>query len=185
MLPGVGKKTASRYAYSIIEKMADEEVQTFANCLIETKKSIKHCTTCGILTDQEVCDICQDNTRDKSKILVVKDTKDVLAVEKTNQYFGLYHVLGGLISPLDGIGPDKLNIESIEKRCQEEDVKEVILATSFTPSGETTAIFLERILAREKLIVSRIGYGIPAGGDIEYIDELTLRRAIEGRNILK
>lgn len=184
-LPSVGKKTASRYAYSIIEKMNEEDVINFANILIETKKNVHHCSICGMLTNTDVCEICSDNERDCSKIIVVKDTKDVFAIEKTKQYNGLYHVLGGLISPLDGIGPDKLNIESLEKRCKSNGITELIFATSFTPNGETTALFLERILSRDGLVISRIGYGIPAGGDIEYIDELTLKRAIEGRNILR
>ena len=114
--------------------------------------------------------------------MVVKDTKDVLAIEKTNQYNGLYHVLNGLISPLDEIGPDELNIESLEKRINNNEIKEIIIATSFTPSGETTALYLERILAKDSLKISRIGYGLPAGGDIEYVDELTLKRALDSRS---
>ena len=112
---------------------------------------------------------------------MVKDSKDAFAIEKIKQYNGYYHILGGLISPLDGIGPDKINIDSLEQRCQQEEVKEVILATPFTPNGETTALFLERILDREGLEISRIGYGLPAGGDIEYTDELTLLRSIQSR----
>lgn len=181
-LPGVGKKTATRYAYCVIEKMSLEEVESFATALIETKKKVKYCKTCGLITSDENCEICKDDKRDHSKILVVKDSKDVFAIERTNQYQGTYHVLGGLINPLEGIGPDKLNITSLENRCKDEKVKEVIIATTFTPSGETTALFLEKILKRENLIISLIGYGLPAGGDIEYIDELTLKRALEWRN---
>ncbi len=181
-LPGVGKKTASRYAYSVIEKMTEEEVETFAKSLIETKKKVNYCKVCGVLTSKDTCEICSDDKRDKTKILVVKDTKDVFAIERTNQYQGLYHVLGGLINPLEGIGPDKLNLSSLEKRCKNEEIKEVIIATTFTPSGETTALFLEKILKREGLTISLIGYGLPAGGDIEYIDDLTLKRALEWRN---
>ena len=160
-LPGVGKKTAQRYAYYIADKMSKEDVENFA---------------------KDVCDICASNYRDKTQIMIVKDTKDVLAIEKTNQYNGLYHVLNGLISPLDGIGPDELNIESLEKRINNNEVKEIIIATSFTPSGETTALYLERILAKDSLKISRIGYGLPAGGDIEYVDELTLKRALDSRS---
>lgn len=181
-LPGVGKKTASRYAYSVIEKMTNKEVEEFAASLIETKNKVCYCKICGVLTSGDTCEICSDENRDKTKILVVKDTKDVFAIERTNQYQGLYHVLGGLINPLEGIGPDKLNIKSLEERCKNNEIKEVIIATTFTPSGETTSIFLEKILKREGLTISVIGYGLPAGGDIEYIDELTLKRALEWRN---
>ena len=179
-LPGVGKKTARRYAYHVIEKMTDEDVEVFAKTLIETKNKVKHCPICGMLSTQEPCEICSSKLRDRSKIIVVKDTKDVLAIENMGEYLGLYHCLNGLISPMDGIGPDDLTINLLEKRLSN-DVEEVILATSFTPSGETTAIFLEKILGRENLIISRLGYGLPAGGDIEYIDELTLKRALLNR----
>lgn len=181
-LPGVGKKTASRYAYSIIEKMSKEEVEKFANSLIETKNRVNYCKKCGVLTTKEICEICSDEERDQTKILVVKDTKDVFAIERTNQYQGLYHVLGGLINPLEGIGPDKINLKTLEERAKNKEIKEIIIATTFTPSGETTALFLEKILKRENLTISLIGYGLPAGGDIEYIDELTLKRALQWRN---
>lgn len=181
-LPGVGKKTAQRYAYFICEKMSEEDVKNFSDELISTKKKIKHCSICGLLNDQDICEICSSKLRERSQIMVVKDTKDVFAIENTKQYNGLYHVLNGLISPLEGVGPDDLNITSLEKRIKENnDIEEIILATSFTPSGETTALYLERILGNENLIVSRIGYGLPAGGDIEYVDELTLKRAIDSR----
>lgn len=181
-LPGVGKKTAQRYAYYIADKMAKEDVENFAKDLIETKKSAKYCEKCGILNDKDVCDICSSNYRDNTQIMVVKDTKDALAIEKTNQYNGLYHVLNGLISPLDGIGPDDLNIKNLEKRIEDEKIKEIIVATSFTPGGETTALYLERILSQNNIRISRIGYGLPAGGDIEYVDELTLKRALDSRS---
>ncbi len=181
-LPGVGKKTALRYAYSVIEKMSKEEVEKFANSLVETKNKVNYCKKCGVLTTKETCEICSDTERDQSKILVVKDTKDVFAIERTNQYQGLYHVLGGLINPLEGIGPDKINLKTLEERAKNKEIKEIIIATTFTPSGETTALFLEKILKREDLTISLIGYGLPAGGDIEYIDELTLKRALQWRN---
>lgn len=181
MLPGVGQKTATRYAFQIVEKLTDEEVEEFAKVLVEAKKNIKHCERCNILTTKDVCDICENDLRDFDKILVVKDTKDVVSLEKTKQYNGLYHVLGGLISPMDGIGPDDLAIKQLEERCKDLNIKEVILATSLTPQGETTALYLEKILKREGLEISRIGYGIPAGGDIEYADELTLRKALSSR----
>lgn len=185
-LPGVGKKTAQRYAYYICEKMSEEDVEHLANELIHTRKKIKHCSVCGLLNDQEMCEICANKYRERSQIMVVKDTKDVFAIENTKQYNGLYHVLSGLISPLEGIDPSDLNIDTLEKRVKEDtNIKEVIIATSFTPSGETTALYLEKILSRENLTISRIGYGLPAGGDIEYVDELTLKRAIDSRVINK
>lgn len=184
-LPGVGKKTALRYAYYVVEKMSLESVEGFSKELTNVKSKVKKCSVCGMLTDQDVCDVCSDTSRDTSKIIVVKDTKDVFALEKIKQYNGLYHVLNGLISPLDGIGPEHVNIDSLEGRCKSKEIKEIILATPFTPNGETTALFLERILDRENLIISRIGYGLPAGGDIEYTDELTLLRSLQNRKTLK
>ena len=180
-LPGVGKKTAQRYAYYIIEKMSLDDVKELSNELVKTKENVKHCKICGMLTDLDICHICNNSYRNKEQIMVVRDTKDVLAVEKTAQYNGLYHVLGGLISPLDGITPDNLNIDSLEKRL--DNLKEVIIATRFTPHVETTALYLEKILKKDNLTISRIGYGLPAGGDIEYVDELTLKRAIDARKI--
>ena len=126
------------------------------------------------------CEICSSKLRDRSTIMVLKDTKDIIAVENMGEYNGLYHSLNGLISPMDGIGPDNLTIDLLEKRL-DESVKEIILATSFTPSGETTAIYLEKILSKDNLTISRLGYGLPAGGDIEYVDELTLKRALSNR----
>lgn len=178
-LPGVGKKTAARYAYYVIEKMSEEEVIEFSHNLIETKQSIRHCKVCGILTNKEICDICSSNYRDKKQIMIVKDTKDVIAIEKTNQYNGLYHVLGGLITPLEGIGPDDININSLEDRL--ENIEEVIISTPFTPQGEMTSLYIERIYKDKNIKISRIGYGLPAGGDIEYVDELTLKRALDSR----
>ena len=178
-LPGVGKKTAQRYAYYVVEKLSLEETEQFAKRLVETKNKIKYCNICGMLTDKDTCEICSSSYREKKQIMVVKDTKDVFAIEKTSQYNGLYHVLNGLISPLDGVSPDDLNIQTLETRLDE--IDEIIIATPFTPSGETTALYLERILNKDNLVISRIGYGLPAGGDIEYVDELTLKRAIDSR----
>ncbi len=178
-LPGVGKKTAQRYAYYVVEKLEKEDVELFSKVLIDTKANIKKCNICGMLTDKDTCEICSNKYRTKDQIMVVRSTKDVLAIEKTSLYNGLYHVLGGLISPLDGVSPDDLNIDNLTLRI--DNINEIILATPFTPSGETTALYLEKILQKEGLTVSRIGYGLPAGGDIEYIDELTLKRAIDAR----
>lgn len=179
-LPSVGKKTASRYAFQVIEKMSIEEVERFARTLVETKKQVKKCKVCGMYTLDDICEICSNTYRSNEQIMVVKDAKDVLAIEKTGQYNGLYHILGGLISPLDGIGPDQLNIDSLNTRITPE-TKEIILAISFTMNGETTALYLEKILAKDNITISRIGYGLPAGGDLEYVDAMTLKYAIEGR----
>jgi recombination protein RecR len=179
-LPGVGKKTATRYAYYVIEKMSEELVNDFSKVLVETRKNVKKCDECGMLTNKDVCDICSSAYRNKKQIMIVKDTKDVVAIEKTNQYNGLYHVLGGLIAPLEGIGPDELNISSLDKRITDE-VDELIVSTPFTPQGEMTSLYIERIFKDKSVKVSRIGYGLPAGGDIEYVDELTLKRALDSR----
>ena len=180
-LPGVGKKTASRYAFSIIENLSNGDVERFSRVLLETKNQVKKCKKCGMYTLNDECEICADIYRDQESIMVVKDAKDVIALEKTGQYKGLYHILGGLISPLEGKGPEGLNIESLEARITEQ-IKEVIIATSFTMNGETTALFLEKILENKGITVSRIAYGLPAGGDIEYVDAMTLKYALEGRN---
>lgn len=179
-LPGVGKKTAARYAYYVIEKMPKEQVEEFSKTLVDVKENTRKCSVCGMLTNKEVCDICTSNYRDKSQIMIVKDTKDVIAIEKTNQYNGLYHILGGLIAPLEGIGPDELNITTLNARLNS-DTKEIILSTPFTPQGEMTALYIEKILAEKNVVISRIGYGLPAGGDIEYVDEITLKRALDLR----
>ena len=178
-LPGVGKKTAQRYAYYIIEKMSLDDVKELSNELVKTKENVKHCKICGMLTDLDICHICNNSYRNKEQIMVVRDTKDVLAVEKTAQYNGLYHVLGGLISPLDGITPDNLNIDSLEKRL--DNIKEVIIATNPTRDGETTALYLAKLLAKKNINTSRIANGLPIGSNIDYADELTLLKSLEGR----
>lgn len=180
LLPGVGKKTANRYAYSVVEKLTDEQVEYFANVLKNTKSKVTHCKCCGMLTDQSICNYCQDDSRDHNKILVVRDTKDVLSMEKTKAYNGMYHCLNGLISPIDGIGPDDIDIDKLLSRISD-NITEIILATPFTPSGETTALYLANILRNKNISVSRLGYGLPAGGDLEFIDELTLKKSLESR----
>lgn len=182
-LPGVGKKTAERYAYYVLDKMKLEDVQKFSECMLESKKNITHCNECGMLCLQKTCFICSNNLRDHSKIMVVKDTKDALAIDATNQYDGVFHILGGLISPMDGISPEDLNVHSLEERSKNNIVKEIILALPFTPIGEINTMYLEKILKREGLIISKIGYGLPAGSDIEYVDELTLKQAITTRKV--
>lgn len=180
-LPGVGKKTAIRYTHAILEKYSLEEVEKFATELINIKKNISECQICGLKTFNDCCDICNDLTKDHSKILVVKDSKDAMIIENTNAYNGVYHVLGNLISPVDGVGPNDINLNTLEERVMKGNVSEVILAIPFTPNGETTALFIEKILAEYSVKTTRIGYGLPAFGDIQYIDELTLIRALENK----
>lgn len=181
-LPGVGHKTALRYAYYVVEKYNLEDVKKVSEVLIDTFSKIHKCDICGMLTTENICDICSDNTRDDKKILVVKDPKDLLSIEKTGQYNGKYHVLGGLISMFDGVNPDDLNIEKLEKRVKKDGIEEVIIATSLSPSGDITALFIERLLQDiEGVKLSRIGYGLPAGSDLEYADELTIKRALDYR----
>ncbi len=180
-LPGVGSKTAMRYAYYVVEKYTKEDIERICNVLTETIDKVHKCPICGMLTTNDICEICSNPLRDKTQILVVKDPKDLLSIEKTNQYNGLYHVLGGLISAFEGITPDKLNIESLEKRVQEQNINEVIIATSLTPQGDITSLYIEKVLEKYPVTISRIGYGLPAGSDLEYADELTIKRAIDYR----
>jgi recombination protein RecR len=179
--PGVGPKTASRMAFYTIDKFTSQDIVDFQVALAESSTKIHRCNICGMLTEQDACSICQDTTRNKNKIMVVESSKNVIILEETKQYDGVYHVLHGVISPLDGIGPDDINIKTLEERVKDSNVKEIILATSLTAVGDTTASYLARILRKEHLLLTRIGYGLPAGGDIDYADEITLKKAIEGR----
>lgn len=180
-LPGIGKKTAQRLAYSIIEQ-PPERAKKFAEALIEAKEKIHFCECCQSLTDRKLCQICDDPTRDKSVICVVESPKDVMAFEKTREYKGLYHVLHGAISPLDGIGPDQLKIKELMARLSDDTVKEIIMATNPTVEGEATASYISRLVKPLGIKVTRLAYGVPVGGDLEYADEFTLARALEGRN---
>lgn len=180
-LPGVGRKTAERYAMHIINKYTEEEVNQLTNSLSDAKAKLHHCTTCGNLTDEEICSICKDEKRDLSTILVVENAKDVFSIEKGNEYHGLYHVLNGVLSPMEGMGPDDINLESLWKRVVNDKIKEIIIATSSTPEGETTALYIKRVLQETDILVSRIGYGVPVGLNLEYADDLTLSKAIENR----
>lgn len=180
-LPGVGKKTATRYAYYIIEKYDIDDINKVCETLINSFNSIHKCPICGMFTTKDVCEICNDSLRNKKQILVVKDQKDVLSLEKTKQYNGTYHVLGGLISIMDNITPDQLNIDALENRVKNNEVDEIILALSLTPSGDITAAYLEKILTKYDIEISRIGYGLPAGSELEYADELTIKRALDYR----
>lgn len=181
-LPGVGSKTAQRLAFYIIN-MDKRSVESLAEAIIEAKSSIKYCSVCGNLTDVDPCVICSNTSRDKSTICVVQEPKDVIAMEKTKEYRGLYHVLHGAISPMLGVGPDDIKIKELISRMNDE-VKEVIIATNPNVEGEATAMYIARLIKPLGIKVSRIAHGIPVGGDIEYADEVTLLKALEGRREL-
>ncbi len=178
-LPGVGYKSAVRMAFSVLN-MSEDEVDEFAAALISAKKDTTFCKICHNISDKEVCDICSDDERDRSVICVVEDTNDVIAVEKVREFNGLFHVLGGVISPSDGIGPEQLNIKELLHRI-DSDTKEIIIATNPSVEGEATSLYISKLLKPLGVKVSRLAYGIPAGAELEYTDDLTLLRALEGR----
>ena len=182
-LHGIGRKSAQRLAFHIL-RMPEEEAKAFANAILEAREKIGYCEICKNITDTPRCAICSDETRDKSTVCVVEDPRDVIAIERTKEYHGLYHVLGGLISPMDGIGPENLFIEELLARLGDGTVKEVIMATNPTVEGEATAMYLSRLIKPMGIKVSRLAYGIPVGGNLEYADEVTLYRAIEGRSLM-
>lgn len=178
-LPGVGPKTAERYAFYTILKMNEEQVKSFSTSLVEASSKIKKCKVCGNLTEEDECNICKDETRE-SVIMVVESSKEINVFEKTNGFKGKYHVLNGLISPMNGTTPDNINVNSLFSRIDNEKISKVILATSANIPGEMTAMYIKNNLVDKNVEVYRIGYGLPAGGDIEYADEVTLMRALEG-----
>lgn len=180
-LPGVGKKSAQRLAFHVLD-MPREKAQSFAGAIIEAHEKIRRCKVCQNLTDAEECAICSGSGRDKSVICVVEDPRDILAFERTKEYGGVYHVLHGLISPMDGVGPEQLYVKELVLRIQQGGVAEVIMATNPTVEGEATATYLARLLKPMGIKVTRLAYGIPVGGSLEYADEVTLYRALEGRN---
>ncbi|MEY8463373.1 recombination mediator RecR [Streptococcus merionis] len=182
-LPGIGIKTATRLAFYTIG-MSDEDVNTFAKNLLSAKRELTYCSKCGNLTDEDPCAICEDETRDRSTILVVEDSRDVSAMENIQEYHGLYHVLQGLISPMNGIGPDDINLKSLISRLMDSEVTEVIVATNATADGEATAMYISRVLKPAGIKVTRLARGLAVGADIEYADELTLLRAIQNRTEL-
>ena len=183
-LPGVGAKTAARYAFATLA-LPEEDVVRFSDAILGAKRDVKRCPICyGLSEREDGCEICSDDRRDKGLICVVENPKDIMVMEKVRGYHGLYHVLGGALSPLDNITPDDLTIAELISRVESGEVREVIVATNPTPSGDTTAAYLARILEGYGVGVSRLAYGIPVGGDIEYADEVTLYRAMEGRRNL-
>lgn len=183
ILPGVGEKTAERFVYSIYEKDI-EEIENLANALIDFKKNIKVCEICGCLSDTEICNICDNKKRDNSTICVVEDSKNVFFIEKTGKYDGLYHVLNGLISPIDGKDPDDLNIMSLIDKRINSNIKEIIIALNPLIEGEVTSLYIQKLLEKYNIKVSRLSYGIPVGTDIEYLDPVMITKAWEDRKVI-
>ena len=179
-LPGVGRRSAERMAYKILD-MSDAEAEDFANAILDAKRNIGKCRFCFNLCQGEVCGVCSDETRDRSVICVLEDARAAASLEKVREYRGLYHILEGTISPMDGIGPDKLRIKELLDRIGEGTVEEIIIATNSTVEGETTAMYLAKLLRPLGLKITRLAYGIPVGGELDHADEVTLARAIDGR----
>ena len=179
-LPGIGAKTAQRLAFYILNS-PPETAQSLARALVEVRQSIKRCSCCCNLTDAELCPICQDTTRNSKLLCVVEEPRDVIAMEKARGYRGYYHVLHGAISPMDGIGPENLTLKELLKRLQKDEIEEVILAANSDVEGETTALYLARLIKPLGIKVTRIAHGIPVGSDLEYADAMTLNKALEGR----
>lgn len=182
-LPGVGPKTAGRLAFHVL-RMKEEQVVDFAKALVNVKRNLHYCSVCCNITDIDPCRVCQDKSRDASVICVVQEPKDLVAMERTKEFGGYYHVLHGAISPMEGIGPDEIYIAELLKRLGDEQVQELILATNPNIEGEATAMYLSRLVKPFGLKVTRIAHGLPVGGDLEYADEVTLTKALEGRREL-
>ncbi len=183
-LPGIGNKTAQRLAYHILD-MDIEKVKTLSSSIVEAKENVKECSICSNFTDQDPCGICADTRRDESIICVLEYPKDVEAMERAGCYFGMYHVLHGVIAPTKGIGPLDLKIRELLKRLESDEVKEIIIATNPTVEGDTTALYLSKIINPLGIKTTRIGYGLPVGGDLEYYDEVTISTALDNRRELK
>lgn len=182
-LPGIGSKTAQRLAYFVLN-MSDERAKEFSDAILEAHKTIRRCEICCNFSDKEQCPICRNDARDKSVICVVETPRDAIAIEGTGEYKGTYHVLHGVISPLNGVGPDQLCIKQLLSRLNNGEVTEVIMATNPTVEGEATAMYISRLLKPLGIRITRLAYGIPVGGDLEYADDVTLARALEGRSEL-
>ncbi|WP_367369940.1 recombination mediator RecR [Latilactobacillus curvatus] len=179
-LPGIGNKTATRLAFYTID-MNEDDVTNFAKNLISARRDLHYCSVCGNITDEDPCEICRDTTRSQDMILVVEQPKDVMSMERMNDYHGLYHVLHGVLSPIEGKGPDDINIANLIKRLHKTPAKEVIIATNATPEGEATAMYISRLIKPAGIKVTRLAHGLSVGSDIEYADEMTLLKAVEGR----
>lgn len=182
-LPSIGHKTAVRLAFYMLNT-SEQEANDFAESIINAKKNLKLCSVCFNISDNDPCELCSDSKRDKTKICVVEDVKDIIAIEKIHEFKGLYHVLHGVISPMDGIGPDDIKVKELISRLMSGDVKEVILATNPKVEGEATAMYISKLIKPMGVKVTRLAHGIPVGGDLEYTDEFTLGKAFEGRTEL-
>lgn len=180
MLPGIGEKTAERLAFAVLD-FDNENILEFSNNLLNIKENLKHCSICGTLTDEVVCNVCNDKTRFEDTIMVVEDSRDVFLFEKIGNFRGLYHVLGGLISPFNDIGPDDLNIKELLKRIENSEIKEVVLAIKSGIEADTTSLYIKKILEKNNIVVTRIASGIPIGADMNYVDALTLESALQNR----
>ncbi|WP_199617205.1 recombination mediator RecR [Paenibacillus alkalitolerans] len=182
-LPGVGPKTAARLAFYVL-RMKEEDVIEFAKALVNVKRNLQYCSVCCNITDTDPCRICSDRNRDRSVICVVQEAKDLVAMERTKEFHGMYHVLQGAISPMEGVGPDDIRVAELLKRLADDEVQELILATNPNIEGEATSMYLSRLIKPFGLKVTRIAHGLPVGGDLEYADEVTLSKALEGRREL-
>jgi len=179
-LPGIGSKTAARLAFHVL-RMQEDNVLDFAKALVNVKRNLHYCSVCCNITDIDPCYICQDKTRDRAVLCIVQETKDVVAMERTKEFMGYYHVLQGAISPMEGIGPDGIRLTELLQRLSDERIKELILATNPNIEGEATAMYISRLVKPFHIRVTRIAHGLPVGGDLEYADEVTLSKALEGR----
>ena len=178
--PGVGRKTAQRLAFRVLS-YTPEEARNFAEAIVRVKEQIRPCSSCFIFTDNDPCDICSSSSRERSQLCVVEQANNVLAIEKSGIFHGLYHVLNGAVSPLDGIGPEQLTVPQLRERIRRENIDELILATNPTVQGEATAMFLQHEFEHQVSIITRLARGLPAGGDLEYVDDVTLSEAFSGR----
>lgn len=180
-LPSIGEKTAERLSFAVMN-MSEEDINSFSKAIVDVKLKIKKCSICGNITENEICDICSDSSRDSDIICVVEDSKNIISLQKMGSYRGKYHVLNGLISPMDGKGPDDIMLDSLLQRIKKENIKEIIIAVSPTLEGETTSLYISKLLEPFKITVSKIAYGIPIGADMEYLDPMTLSMAMSNRN---
>ena len=183
-LPGVGGKTAARLAFAVLN-MSEDDANEFSNAIVGAKKDIHSCAICGNISMDDLCPICKNTERNNGIICVVEDARDVMSFERIREFQGKYHVLGGVLSPINGIGPEQLRIKQLIERIENEEIKEIIIATNPTVEGEATAMYLAKILNNNDINVSRLAYGVPVGADLEYADEVTLNRALEGRRSMK
>ncbi|MBQ4263416.1 MAG: recombination protein RecR [Bacilli bacterium] len=183
ILPGVGEKTAERFVYSLKEKEI-EELENLAEAILHFKNTIQNCSICGCISDEEVCEICKDEQRDKKTICIVEDSKSVFSFEKTNKYKGLYHVLNGLISPIEDINPEDLNLSTLINKRITKEVEEIIIAINPCVEGEITSLYIQKLLENKNIKVSRLSYGIPVGTDIEYLDPIMITKALDDRKFI-